>query len=230
MSGDRRRRSGFKRPKNHSKARATEEYQRDIATLQDENARLRRMLYAPVGGEALFLMNSGADDRLALIQYLWKGDFGDCASEIVSSDNELIDIFRMKTLNQHDRRSSNLSDCRKDTRLNFMAGMLCRNQNVHTLPKQQAILAVTAKAKHVNNEFWEVLTALRLLPSYKWTGLLVTDALAHDPGPPYEVVEWVSAAVFDNNTIQCNYTARHNADTQGQRLDMTNWATLWLPR
>ena len=26
-----------------------------------------------------------------------------------------------------------------------------------------------------------------------------------------------------------NYSAAHNADTQGQRIDMTNWATLYLP-
>ena len=56
------------------------------------------------------------------------------------------------------------------------------------------------------------------------------EALRHNPGPPYEVVDWISAAVFDNNTIQSNYAARHDVETQGQRLDMTNWATLWLPK
>eukprot|EP00965_Chrysotila_dentata_P163800 5407735-Pleurochrysis_carterae.AAC.1 len=47
--------------------------------------------------------------------------------------------------------------------------------------------------------------------------------------PKYDVVDWLSAAVFDNYTEQVNYSAAHNADTQGERMDMTNWATLFLP-
>jgi hypothetical protein len=75
-----------------------------------------------------------------------------------------------------------------------------------------------------------VLCGLRVLPSISWTNDLITEALDRNPGAPYETVEWVSAAVFDNNTTQCNYSARHNADTQGERLDMTNWATVSLPK
>eukprot|EP00965_Chrysotila_dentata_P244504 6206015-Pleurochrysis_carterae.AAC.8 len=40
----------------------------------------------------------------------------------------------------------------------------------------------------------------------------------------------LSAAVyFDNYTEQVSYSAAHNADTQGERLDMTNWAKRYVP-
>eukprot|EP00965_Chrysotila_dentata_P176114 5815402-Pleurochrysis_carterae.AAC.1 len=72
---------------------------------------------------------------------------------------------------------------------------------------------------------------MRILPSLNWTEAFIVDALAlqKDYIPNYKVVDWVSAAVFDNYTEQVNYAAAHNADTQGERLDMTNWATLYLP-
>jgi len=47
----------------------------------------------------------------------------------------------------------------------------------------------------------------------------------HQPIPLYDSVQQVTAAFFDNYSTQQNYSARHNADTQGERLDMTNWAT-----
>ena len=40
------------------------------------------------------------------------------------------------------------------------------------------------------------------MPSINWTDELVTDALKRDPGPPYESVQHVTAAMFDNYTAQ----------------------------
>ena len=57
----------------------------------------------------------------------------------------------------------------------------------------------------------------------------MTDALKELPPLQYPILDGVTAACFDNFTEQMNYSAAHNADTQGQRIDMTNWATLCLP-
>ena len=71
---------------------------------------------------------------------------------------------------------------------------------------------------------------VRVLPSINWIDDLVTDALKVDPGCPYEVMDWVTGCVFDNYTTHRNYSAAHNSDTQGERIDMTNWATVGIPR
>eukprot|EP00965_Chrysotila_dentata_P060881 2018071-Pleurochrysis_carterae.AAC.1 len=73
---------------------------------------------------------------------------------------------------------------------------------------------------------------MRLLPSYTWTTEIITAALEleKEHAPSYDVVDWVSAAVFANYTDQIKYSALHNANSHGERLDMTNWATLYLPK
>ena len=58
----------------------------------------------------------------------------------------------------------------------------------------------------------------------------MTNALQTTRPLQYEILDGISAAVFDNFTEQMNYSAAHNADSQGQRIDMTNWATLNLPK
>eukprot|EP00965_Chrysotila_dentata_P163328 5394721-Pleurochrysis_carterae.AAC.1 len=72
---------------------------------------------------------------------------------------------------------------------------------------------------------------MRIIPSYTRTTDFIAVALVVEPDyvPQYDVLDWVSAAVFNNYTEQVNYSAAHNADSQGERLDMTDWATLYLP-
>eukprot|EP00965_Chrysotila_dentata_P157081 5189448-Pleurochrysis_carterae.AAC.1 len=73
---------------------------------------------------------------------------------------------------------------------------------------------------------------MRILPSYTWTTECIAAALELESEyvPTYDVVDWVSSVVFENYTKQVNYSAAHNADSQGERLDMTNCATLYLPK
>eukprot|EP00965_Chrysotila_dentata_P177062 5847891-Pleurochrysis_carterae.AAC.1 len=72
---------------------------------------------------------------------------------------------------------------------------------------------------------------MRILQSLNWTETFIAEALTLQKHyiPNYKVVDWVSAAVSDNYTEQVNYSAAHDTDTQGELLDMTSWATLYLP-
>eukprot|EP00965_Chrysotila_dentata_P166929 5511851-Pleurochrysis_carterae.AAC.1 len=89
-----------------------------------------------------------------------------------------------------------------------------------------------AKHKQLNVSLWAQLCQMRLLPSYTWTTKFITAALELEKKyvPSYDVVDWVSAAVLDNYTEQINYSAAHNANRQGERLDITYWATPYLPK
>ena len=82
----------------------------------------------------------------------------------------------------------------------------------------------------MNVLLWDMLASVRVLLSRNWVQDLVQEAMEYYPGPGYECIDWASATVFDNYTAQFNYDARHTSDTQGERLDMTNWATIFLPR
>ena len=70
---------------------------------------------------------------------------------------------------------------------------------------------------------------MRLLASPAWTETLVMDALTRWPGPPYKTTPFISGVCFDNFTVQVNYNTTHSASSPNYRLDMTNWATIYLP-
>eukprot|EP00965_Chrysotila_dentata_P097449 3220438-Pleurochrysis_carterae.AAC.1 len=91
---------------------------------------------------------------------------------------------------------------RRSTRQNFLAGMVARNQSEHFFPKHQVLLAIDAKHKQINNDFWDLLTSVRVLPSRHWVTNLIAEALERNPGCPYRKLDWVSASVFDNYTEQ----------------------------
>ena len=107
---------------------------------------------------------------------------------------------------------------------------MARNKSKNIMPKDQVLMGIDAKAKMMNARQWDKFSKNRVLPSRTWIDDLVTDALRELPGCPYECMDYVTATAFDNFTEQQNYSACHNSDTQGQRIDMTNWATIGLSR
>eukprot|EP00962_Isochrysis_galbana_P009201 scaffold2568_cov118-Isochrysis_galbana.AAC.2 len=183
----------------------------------------------PAGG---FVLYKGPEERLRAIEYCWAGDFSDCTAEILSSNPELSQVLECRTSSSYVQRSlyDDDSDAKRSTRLNYLAGIIARNRSQSFLPKHQLLMACESKHKLCNRVLWQHWSSIRALPSFTWTEDFVEEALRYDPGCRYPVLDWVSASVFDNYTEQMNYSATHNADTQGRRLDMTNWATLFLPR
>jgi len=63
-----------------------------------------------------------------------------------------------------------------------------------------------------------------------WVESLIIRALERDPGPDYEELSGVGASCFDNLTIRVAYKAYSTQDSTGFRMDMTNWATMTIPR
>ena len=148
---------------------------------------------------------------------------------------DLEEFLEERTSNEYSARPSQQLDAddttaRRRSRLNYSAGLIARNRNQHFLPKHQLLLALQSKHKLMNERLWFDYSTMRLVPSYNWTDQFVTNALQTPRPLQYEVLDGISAAVFDNFTEQMNYSAAHNADSQGQRIDMTNWATLYLPK
>ena len=221
---------GFTHRPDHRRTEASSTTASLMDSLRLQLAKLKDA-FSPSMPQGGFEMTRGITERHTLIDYLWAGNYSDSTTEMLSANPTLSELLLAKTANSsYSPADKARFHVKREKRTSFLAGILARNRNVHILPKDQAILAITAAHKHVNHDFWEVLTGMRVLPSINWTNDLIDEALERNPGAPYETVQWVSAAVFDNNTTQCNYSARHNADTQGERLDMTNWATLSLPK
>ena len=77
---------------------------------------------------------------------------------------------------------------------------------------------------------WEAATYFGChIMSRNWTAPLCDLAAERDPGPSYPVVQGITAAVFDNLSIQVNYSSYMTGGESGTKLEMTNWATMFLP-
>lgn len=231
--------SARKRPAPNEESTSRNAAERLALQLEHMQLQMRRLLSpaAPQGGFQLRgfdFHDAGALAREAALSYMWERKYADVFSEILDSNPDLADLLDGRTSNTYSSRLHGGEEIeeRRNRRLNYLGGLLLRNRNQHFLPKHQLLLAVQARHKQLNVSLWAQLCHMRLLPSYKWTNDFIAAALEleHKYVPGYPVVDWLSAAVFDNYTEQVNYSAAHNADSQGERLDMTNWATLYLPK
>lgn len=150
-----------------------------------------RKLLQPVAPEGGFNMADGSDTRVAMIDWLWAGEYEDAVTEMVRSNSALSDRLRANTRNTAYSVSAQ-REWRGDRRLNYLTGLLIRNRNVNVIPKDQVLLALNSKLRGMNEDVWEDFTLLRAIPSINWTDDLVTAALERDPGPPYECVQQVT--------------------------------------
>lgn len=72
-------------------------------------------------------------------------------------------------------------------------------------------------------------TLFRIVLSRTWIESFLPDARERDPGPRYDVAPGVSAAAFDNFSIRAS-GGMQTEDSPGAQINMTNWASLALPR
>ena len=232
--------SGLSRPaKRHGVADT-----QTIARLQEQVTNLRNILERmltptrPQGGFFMRTVQSSeyAAERQRMIDYLWKGAYEDAVSEILEANPDLESYMATRTggmeAQQHlppPGEARHAASARLRTRSNFLAGLLARVRSKYIVPKHQLLLSIEAEHKQVPLRFWDMLSTVRVLLSHNWTEGLIEEALRCWPGPSYPSLEYVSMAAFDNFTEQLNYDATHTADTQGLRIDMTNWATIFLP-
>lgn len=204
------------------------------SVLLDVQQRLERLqgivtsAFSPAVPEGCFDMQD-ASARGRLIRWLWRGDYSACQTEVLAANPELETQLQQRTRNRYTPTDSETHAVKRRGRLNFLAGLMVRNKSKNVMPGHHVLLAIESKHKMMNRALWDTLTQIRVLPSYNWTDDLISDAVKENPGCPYAVLDYCTAAVFDNYTTHQNYSAAHTADTQGQRLDMTNWASLSLP-
>ena len=118
-----------------------------MAELRDQLAKLTSA-FSPEGG---YLMTGGADERKALIDYLWAGDYSDSSHEMLRANPELASILAVKTANSSYKPADREAfEYKREKRMECLTGLLAHNRNVNVCSKQQAILSVTAKQKHIN--------------------------------------------------------------------------------
>ena len=106
-----------------------------------------------------------------------------------------------------------------------------RARSQRVVPIETAALSVMWLYYRIPKPVWEVTTYFgRFVMSRTWVEQLCDVAMQRDPGPDYPVAEGITAAVFDNLNMNVGYSSFGVAGVAGTKLEMTNWATVFLPR
>ena len=110
----------------------------------------------------------------------------------------------------------------------LMALFRARSQKV--IPLECAALSIVWLYYRVPHVVWDGLGHFtRAVMSKTWAGELADEAVFHDPGPAYTVVQQITAAVFDNFSCRVGYGSYQTTDQAGRKIEMTNWGTAFLP-
>ena len=177
--------------------------------------------------------SAGNKAREQLIVYLYRGEFANARCEASVQNATLATMLGQLTVSNYrhmvpeERRGEYAR--KKLLQVDFIAGVVARCRNKDLIPVIQIAFGVAMIHRPGADLFLDYFSPNRVLPSANWLRTLVRDAVGLWPGPEYECISYVTAAILDNYEEHASYKASHTADTQGERLAMTNFLSVFLP-
>ena len=168
--------------------------------------------------------------RLELIDLLWKGEYHEAIGRFTSLNPNVISFFEQQHL--HDDAPSRLHELSGEMpRFESVLTQLFRSRSQKLVPIETAALSIRLLHFQCPRSIWTAISFFGggLVMSRKWTETLIDDALMRDPGCPYPVAGGITGAIFDNFRLACGHGSFSTMDSTGFSLDMTNWATVFIP-
>jgi hypothetical protein len=222
--------AGFTHQKRHSsQSEAVAKLEQAIAMLQDLRLRHNRIL-KPQPCAFSYDMSKGIVEKHRLIDALWACNYAHCVGSLLAENSELSQLLRSAVANTYQPHDEELFMVKQDLKLENIIATLYRTQNQQFMPIFIILRSVYAYHHGMHRVSWEFESALRLLASYKWTDELISMSIKRNPGAPFKALGFVTAACFDNFTVQVDYKSLHDLDHHGFRLDMTNWGSITIPK
>lgn len=165
--------------------------------------------------------------REQLILDLWSGQLEATVGRFSAANPMLVNLFEQQRLNdaEHPPRYRQLQGA---PRFEWVLSALFRSRSSKLITLESAALAVQWMYYRVPSPVWDsIQTFGRTLMSESWVERLCDDAMRLRP--VVESAPGITAAVFDNFCMKIGYSSYHTTEAHGRRLDMTNWATVYLP-
>lgn len=211
-----------------------------LVTLADQLEHLRGFISRLVllrPGPYTFNMDE-PEERVRLIDLLWQPD---CWQEAIHANSTVSNPELTSTLSavtaheysdRHMRRDINGFNFK---RAGLFEGIFCtitRIRSQKLMPFLTALLSVTCTMTQVSKLFAEVLRMFHrgVLADFQWATSLVDEAIKRDPGPSYEELPGVGAAMLDNLTIRVDHRGTFTTDAHGFTQNMTLWQSMAVPR
>jgi hypothetical protein len=168
--------------------------------------------------------------RMQLIDALWAGTWAaTVAGRFTDSNPALTQLLELQMVDDSES-STRFRAVQGQSRWEAVMSALFRARSQKYVPIETAAMSTMMLYYRVPQPVWQVLTHFgRSVMCHHWTESLCDDAIERDPGPSYPVAEGITAAVFDNLQMNVGYSSYATSTSSGRKIEMTNWATVFLP-
>lgn len=171
-------------------------------------------------------------ERERLASVMWKTSSAVGEESAVQSNPALAAFLETLMDNHYTRRDSETFDERINLRLEGLLANLQRAQSQKKMTVITARVSVACKRVQMHGNMWRMMSVLSpgLLASSTWTDDFVEFARTLRPPCEYEPLPGVGGVMFDNYTRKVLYTSKATVEKHGYLLNMTNSASLTVPR
>ena len=179
-----------------------------------------------------FVFNARTDQgaKVALIDALWAGSWmTEVASRFADANPALRYLLELQEVDD-DEAPTAFRTLAGQSRWEAVMSALFRARSQNNVPIETAAMSISWLYYRVPKPIWSSMMYFgRAVMSRTWTEELCDAAVERDPGPNYPIAEGISAAVFDNLMMNVGYSSFGTSGQAGRKIEMTNWATLFLP-
>ena len=168
--------------------------------------------------------------RIQLIDALWSGKWAATVGRRFTDSNPALTQLLEQQMVDDSDALTRFRDVQGQSRWEAVISALFRARSQKYVPIETAAMSVMWLYYRVPEPVWSVVSYFgRSVMCHAWTESLCDDAVERDPGPSYPVAEGITAAVFDNLQMNVGYSSYATSTSTGRKIEMTNWATLFLP-
>ena len=168
--------------------------------------------------------------RQQLIDALWAGSWTETVRSRFSDANPALRQLLEQQMADGAETAPRFEALQGQSRWEAVMSALFRARSQKLVPIETAAMAVMWLYYRVPKPAWQAVSYFgRSVMSRVWAEELCDDAVERDPGPAYPVAEGITAAVFDNLMIKVGYGGYATSNSDGRKIEMTNWATVFLP-
>jgi len=168
-------------------------------------------------------------DKLDMVDALWRSEWAEGVGTLFTDANpDLTYLLEEQRLDGAADPRFRAVQGQSRWEATLVALFRARSQNI--VPIATAAMSVVWLYYRVPHPVWD---AARYFGSHvmcsKWTEEVCDLAVVRDPGPEYAVATGITAAVFDNFQMKVNYGGFSVGGVTGTKIEMTNWASVFLP-
>ena len=180
-----------------------------------------------------FVYNARTDPaaKISLVDALWSGNWvAGIADRFTNANPELRYLLEQQDVDGESGAPTVFRATNGQSRWEAVLSALFRARTKNNVPIETAATSIMWLYYRVPKPVWSsAMYFARNVMSRTWTEELCDIAVARDPGPTYPLAEGITAAVFDNLMMNVGYSSFATGGEAGRKIEMTNWATLFIP-